>query len=349
MSVGSHVKNWNRLLSCLALCGVTLAGATSADAFQQTSQSQQQPQQPQQQVQKQRLSDQETQRLAQLGGQQQAPVQPIRPRTPSAEEQVYIAQVLDYWQQQTEKYEVYQCGFERYIYDTGLVAHRDPETDRLSAASVAVGEIRYAAPSKASYETSALYKFDGPGKYEPIEDSSLAEKWITDGEGIYEFDFQSKRLYETKLDASMKGAAGLQNSPIPFLFGARKDQVLERYWVIVTTPQGETDEIWLEAWPKRTADAQNYQKVEIILDSEAFLPNALHMYLPQYNPKKNNFSSVYIKFTDQRVNNQLAKFKNFWGHFVKPKLPIGQGWERVPRQSLQGESVGARPDGTSLK
>jgi TIGR03009 family protein len=342
MSVGSYGKFWTRLVTCLAFGCIGIVGTSVASAFQQPAQQREQATAPSQQ-----LSAEETRRLAQLGG-QQVPIQPTRPAPPSAEEQAHIEQVLDYWQQQTESFEVYKCGFERYIYDAGVVGHRDETTGNLSAASVAVGEIRYAASDKASYETTVLYKFAGPGKqYEVIEDPTLAEKWVTDGEGIYEFDFQAKRLYETKLDASMKGAAGLQNSPIPFLFGARKDQILERYWVRAVTPQGVTDEIWLEAWPKRTADAQNYLKVEIILDQQAFLPNAIHMYLPQYNPKKGNLSSVYIKFKDQQVNNQLAKIGNFFKVFVRPTTPMG--WKRVPKQQLQGQSVGALPSDTNRK
>lgn len=298
----------------------------------------------QQQPTQQKLTQAQTDRLAQMGGQR--PSQPIRPFPQlSAEEQQYLIKVLDYWQAQSQGINQYQCTFNRYVYETGLTNYRDPKTGQLSADSVAIGEVRYAKPGKASYETTSLYKFDGPGKeYKPISDAKLREKWVTDGDGIYEFDFESKRLYETKLPPSMRGEGAITESPIPFMFGARKDQVLERYWVRVTTPANAKDEVWLEAWPKRADDAQNYKKLEIILSMEPFLPKAVHMYLPQYNPKKNNFSSVYIAFSEQKVNDRLSQFRNFMGNFVRPSLPTFEtGWKRVDRQQMNAAAVGAAP------
>jgi TIGR03009 family protein len=293
----------------------------------------------------QQLNRKQTDRLAQLGGQR--PSQPVRPNFQlSAEEQQYLGQALDYWQQQSEGIKLYQCTFNRYVYDTGLTNHRDPKSGQLSADSVAVGEIRYASPGKASYETTSLFKFDGPGKeYKPISDNKLREKWVTDGDTIYEFDFQQKRLYETKLPMDMRGEGAITNSPIPFMFGAKKAQILSRYWVRVITPPNAKDEVWLEAWPKRAEDAQNYKKVEIILSMEPFLPKAVHMYMPQYDPKKNNYSSVYIAFSDQTVNDRLSKFRDFLGNFVRPGLPTFEtGWKRVDRQQMNATAAGASPN-----
>lgn len=325
-------------LFSIALCVAVCLACSTLEAQQQRA-----TQQQQQRVQQ--LSQQQTDRLAQVGG--QAPSKPVRPFPElSNDEKVYLGQALDYWQSQSQGINLYQCSFNRYVYDTGLTNHRDPKTNQLSADSVAVGEIRYGKPGKASYETTSLYKFDGPGKdYKPISDNTLREKWVTDGEGVYEFDFAAKRLYETKLPPEMRGAGAIVNSPIPFLFGANKTQILQRYWVRVITPPNEKDELWLEAWPKRAEDAQSYKKVEIMLSMESFLPNAIHMYLPQYNPKKNNFSSVYISFSDQKVNDTLSKFTNFFGNFVRPKLPSFEaGWKRVDRQAMNAAGAGASPN-----
>jgi len=296
-----------------------------------------------QQRQTQQLSQQQTDRLAQMGG--QVPSKPIRPFNElSQDEIVYLGQVLDYWESQSQGINLYQCTFNRYVYDTGLTNHRDAN-GQLSADSVAVGQIRYGKPGKASYETATHYKFDGPGNYKKVEESELREKWVTDGEGVYEFDFANKRLYETKLPPEMRGEGAILNSPIPFLFGANKNQILQRYWVRVITPPAEKDEVWLEAWPKRAEDAQNYKKVEIMISRESFLPNAIHMYLPQYNPKKNNYSSVYVAFSDQKVNATLSKFTNWFGNFVRPKLPVFEaGWKRVDRQAMNAAAAGAAPN-----
>ena len=337
---------------CLA-CS-TLEAQQQPAAQQQQAQQQQAQQQQQQQAQQQpqppkrrAVTPQEAKRLAQLGG--QTPSAPVRPFAElSPDEKQYLGQALDYWQTQSEGIKLYQCTFNRYVYDTALTNHRDAKTGQLSADSVAVGEIRYGKPGKASYETASLYKFNGPGKeYKPVSDNKLREKWVTDGEGVYEFDFAAKRLYETKLPPNMRGEGAIENSPIPFMFGARKEQILKRYWVRVITPPNVKDEVWLEAWPKRADDAQNYKKVEIILSMEPFLPKAIHMYLPQYNPKKNNYSSVYIAFSEQQVNNRLARIQDWWGNFVRPKLPTFEtGWKRIDQQAMNVQGAGAKPNQT---
>lgn len=322
-------------LFTFALSAVVCLACNTVSAQQQTADQQRAKQ----------LSAEQTARLAQMGGQVSG--KPIRPFPElSAEDSAYLGQALDYWQTQSEGIKLYQCTFNRYVYDTALTNYRDPKTQQLSADSVAVGEIRYGKPGKASYETTSLYKFDGPGKeYKAISDNKLREKWVTDGDGVYEFDFAAKRLYETKLPPEMRGEGAIVNSPIPFMFGARKDQILQRYWVRVITPPNAKDEVWLEAWPKRAEDAQNYKKVEIILSMEPFLPKAIHMYLPQYNPQKNNYSSVYISFADQKVNDTLAKLTNWFGNFVRPKLPTFEtGWKRVDRQAMNGGAAGASPN-----
>ena len=90
---------------------------------------------------------------------------------------------------------------------------------------------------------------------------------------------------------------------------------------------------------------RNYLKLEIILSMEPFLPKAVHMYLPQYNPKKNNYSSVYIAFSEQKVNDRLSQFRDrFLDNFVRPSLPTFEtGWKRVDRQQMNAAAAGAAP------
>ena len=271
------------------------------------------------------------------------PTQPF-PDLP-AEQQQYLEQVLDYWQQTSNQVKRYECDFHRWEYDSDLVNYRDPQTQQLAAAVKAAGTIRFAGPDKARYETTAAYKFAGPDKeYELIDEEISLERWITDGSHIYEFDFENKKIYETAIPPEMRGPGGLDRSPIPFLFGADKAKILKRYWVRVITPKGTEDEYWLEAFPKRAEDAQNYSRLEIILAKEDFLPKALHMYSPQYDPSKNDFGARHFTFQNRKVNSGIAVVKDFLGVFVRPQLPIGQGWKWVPRMVPGNSQADANPD-----
>jgi TIGR03009 family protein len=327
-----------------------LFGQAVQNGQNQTQQSSQQQTQQQYAQQQQYIQQQAAQLRQQPPGaalQQAAAVQqPQRPFPElSAKDQKYLEHILDYWQQTSQQVKQYECDFQRFEYDTAFVDYRDPTTNQLAAAMVGVGTIRFAQPDKARYETTELYKFTKPGEeYKKVEGIEALERWITDGKKIYDFDFKDKRIYETEIPVEMRGPQGLDRSPIPFLFGANKSLILNRYWVRVIQPKGAEKEYWLEAYPKRAEDAQNYSRVEIILDEADFLPKGLHMYSPQYDPKKNNFSSRYISFQNRKVNNQLSKIQNFMGVFVRPQLPIGQGWKRVPRMNPgAGKTAGEQP------
>lgn len=271
------------------------------------------------------------------------PVAPKWVRSQSQEHQQFIGQLLDYWEQSSQKVKQYQCEFTRYDYDTKFVNYREPKTNLLAAASIMTGEIRFAGPDKASYETLQVYDFPGPpeqagqplAEYTPRKGETNREKWICDGKAIFEFDFENRKLYETAIPAEMQGK-GLVNSPIPFLFGASKDNILSRFWVQIITPDGVENEYWLEAVPKKIDDARNYKKVEIVISRDEFLPIMLHMYAPDYNPAENNFSSRVFEFKNRKVNGGVTKIQNFLGRFIRPSTP--GGWERVRRKSLQASN-----------
>ena len=275
-----------------------------------------------------------------------------------ADEQLYVEQVLDYWQETSDKVNQYKCEFLRYEYDTTQVNIRDPKTNQLYAFQQAAGEIRFSAPDKARFETTKVYKFAGPPKveggdasYEPLEGHSIwgrniHECWVCTGDATFNFDFEQKARYENKIPPELKG--NVAKSPLPFLFGAKKDDVMNRYWVRYI-PKYETDaqgqqkliqnEIWLDIYPKQINDAQAYSKVELILSAKDFMPLAIHMYAPNYNPSKNNYSSRYFLFQNRKINGGLSAFRDWMDRFVEPTVPAT--WRKVvvnqnaPAQSAQ--------------
>ncbi len=277
-------------------------------------------------------------------GQQPQQVTPIVPEgfNISLEHQQYVERILEIWEENSSKIKQLQCDFRRYDYDPSICNWRDPQDNRLAAAAVVEGSIRYENPDKALYEAESAWDFAGPPaaegdqpKYVKRDEIAFHEKWICDGKGTYEFDYVSKRLYESEIPPEYQGQ-GLINSPMPFLFGANKKQILERFWVKTTTPQGIMDEYWLEIVPKRQSDAQNYTKVQIILAKADFLPNAIHVFSPGYNPKENQLASRYFQFSNRKINGQLAALQSFFQQFVRPSTPIG--WTRVDKNAIDASA-----------
>lgn len=259
----------------------------------------------------------------------------------------YVSDLLDFWETNSQKLQLYQCDFRRYDYDSSLTGYRDPQTNRLAAHSVSDGQIRFAAPDRAKYETTRVMIFDKPpaspgeqAAYKSAESDDVHERWICDGRQIFEYDFANQVLNQKTIPADMKDNPA--ESPLPFLFGGNKQAIMSRYWVRYVpqtdlAPNEEPSEYWLELFPKRIEDAQSYSKIEMIIARDDFLPKAMHLYGAQYDISKGNEISHYIAFENRQVNNQLAKMKNFFGVFVPTKLPLG--WRKVDMDIPNSQAI----------
>lgn len=324
-------------------CCISLVGFAGQIAAQQQFNNQQQQFNNQQRTgnqypdQQQQFGNQGRQaNPAQINGNQQlasarGPQRPFPELTP--EHAQLLDRILDLWQQSSGQVKRYTADFRRWDYDPLLCNERNPQDNRLYAHSISDGKLRYASPDKGMFETTAVYDFtkeEGQNPdYKPRENTQLNhEKWICDGQAIYEFDFTQKKLYETPIPAEMQGQ-GLVNSPLPFLFGVDKQIIKDRYWIRVITPQQvQQTEVWLEAYPKDINDARNYQRLEIILSQDDWMPKMLHVYLINYNARTNPVSRVF-EFGNRKINSQLDKFKDIMGFFVRPQTPLG--WKRGER------------------
>ena len=265
--------------------------------------------------------------------------------------QQYVDQLLKVWENRSAKIKRYQFSFERYIYDESLCRWRDPVNKRLAACTTARGTVRYEAPDKGMYEVNRAWKFKGlkdvknqlgqlvkEADYEEIktENNKLQkEKWVCDGNSIFEYIYEEKRIYETKLPPEMRGT-GLKNSPLPFMFGVKADEVKDRFWVKVR-PQKNDQIFVLEVYPKRMEDRQNYSKIDLILSREPYLPLQLAMYSTNFHPEKNQ-NYVVFQFGNRKVDGAVSGAQQWMGNFVKPSLP-NLLWKHVQRNPASNTAV----------
>lgn len=276
--------------------------------------------------------------------------QPAIPRTPQApqwwpqpdEHQKYVADVLNWWEQSSSKIERYRCQFTRWEYDPAFVK-ADPKTGKSPAIRVSYGEIKYAKPDKGLFKVTKSLHYNAPknsGEKEQYlpQEGEVGEHWVCDGKSIFEFDSAKKKLIEHQLPPSMQGQA-IVDGPLPFLFGANAAKIQERYWVGVFTPKTAKGEYWLEAWPKRSEDAKNYRKVEIIIDEKDFLPKAIQIYNHAGNSQ--NPSSSVLTFEKREVNfaeNPLDPLGVFSRQFHQPGTPFGWKKEVQKFDEASGEN-----------
>ena len=255
------------------------------------------------------------------GGQPAAPQQPVgnpalpagpgvQPNTPPADAapvapfppldarlQQYLEQVLGAWEKATSDIERFRCNFTRWEYDpTNGPANTHYTWSR--------GILRYMKPDKGLFRVDDILFYkpsadNGQAKYEAIKDR-FGDYWICDGKSIHIYERNEKKVKRYDLPPEMQGV-GIYQSPLPFLFGVKSQEVQSRYWIRPVPPEnGSQTEVWLEAYPKGQADAANYQKVLVVLDAQEVLPKVLVVFDPNYTPQ--NPQRTVFEFTERERN-----------------------------------------------
>ncbi|MCA9183431.1 MAG: hypothetical protein KDA51_18350, partial [Planctomycetales bacterium] len=115
---------------------------------------------------------------------------------------------------------------------------------------------------------------------------------------------------------------GIHNSPLPFLFGVKADEIKRRYWIRPVQPPAGSNDVWLEAWPKQMDDAGNYSRVQVVLDRVDVLPKALIVFLPNWEAQFPH-REVY-EFNERKKEWNLLdamKQKIFMKEFIETNLP----------------------------
>jgi len=236
-----------------------------------------------------------------------------------------LEKVLGFWEQRSSQVKTYSCKFKRWDYNS-VFGPKDPN----AAAAIYDGTIRYASPDKGEFHVNTIAKYQagkngGPPQFIP-ERAEHEEHWICDGRSVFELNGKTKQLIEERLPPDMKGNA-IADGPLPFMFGAKKEKLMARYWLReLQPPENSKGQYWIEARPKTRGDAANFQRVTVILDEKEFLPMAMQIFPPGWNGRQNWTRQTY-RFDDRKVNDPLQRGQDWLGQFISPQLP--RGWKRV--------------------
>jgi len=243
-------------------------------------------------------------------GLQQLPAPP--PQAPSQltpQQAANLDWVLNAWQQRSDKVKTFECSFIRWEYDA---VFGDPN----KPSSIDEGEISYRAPDKGSFHVT-----------KPKE---RQERWICDGDSVYQYDYAKTQLIQHKLPPELQGKA-IVESPLPFIFGAEAARLKERYFLrIVTPPEAQGQQTWLEAYPRLQQDAANFSRAELILTNKNMTPYAMQIYAP------NGQSRTVYQFQKIVVNDPLALLKNSF-HPLTPPF-----WKKIVEEAPSPQ-VGRQP------
>ncbi|MEX2139847.1 MAG: TIGR03009 domain-containing protein [Pirellulales bacterium] len=246
----------------------------------------------------------------------QAPPQPRAPFTLTPQEEFRLDQILIAWEKQSSTIKTYKCEFARLEY--GAVFGQNPN-DQLKPRTDSTGELKYSAPDKGMFKVTSI-QFYNPktGEYDKGSAENL-EHWVCDGKSIFEINHKEKTRTERRLPPEMQGTA-ISDGPLPFVFGAKAATLKQRYWMReIPPPVTAKDEIWLQAFPRFQADAANFKLVEIIIGGKDFMPKAIQMFSPAFDPQRGNDSRTVFSFKKTSFNGALD---NVFTDFVGPDVPF---------------------------
>ena len=259
-----------------------------------------------------------------------APGPPAPPFQLTEVEQQFVFRVLTMWEVESAKIKTYNAKFDRLEFD----AVWGPGSQKWYIEST--GSLSYSKPDKGSFKIDEIRRWtkddpkatapDAPGTY-VVQKDEVGEHWVCDGKAVYEYEHRNKQLVVTPIPEPLRGKS-IVDGPLPFLFGAEAKKLAERYWIRSTSSNETT--INLEAYPRRQADAANYDRVDVILDRKTMQPTAIQVHLPGGQQRH-----VYT-FHDATVNGKLEAW--FGGLFSAPRTPLG--WKKVV---VQDGGPGAAP------
>ena len=256
---------------------------------------------------------------------------PPAPFTLTPQEEARLDQILVAWEKRSSTIKTYKCEFERLEY--GMVFGQNP-ADQRKHRTFSTGELKYSAPDKGMFKVTSI-EFYNPktGAYDKGGVENL-EHWVCDGKSIFEINHKEKTRTERRLPPEMQGAA-ISDGPLPFVFGAKAATLKQRYWMREMPPPATAkDEIWLQAFPRFQADAANFKLVEIIINGKTFMPIAIQMFSPAFEPERGNDSRTVFSFKKTSYN---GKLDNVFTDFVAPDVDFR--YKKIIVQPTEGQPM----------
>jgi TIGR03009 family protein len=261
---------------------------------------------------------------------------PAAPFQLNEHEQQFVLQTLQMWEQESAKVNTFNADFERWEYDA--VFGPGANTPMIKAA----GTLSFSKPDKGSFKIEKINRWtkkdpqstaaNAPGDW-VHQTEEIGEHWVCDGKAVYEYQHRDKQLVVTTIPPEMRGQ-NIVEGPLPFLFGAKADRLMSRYWIRVKQ-SNETD-IWLEAYPRWQNDAANYSSVDVMLDRKSMQPKAIQVNLPGGQQRH----AYMFNLETMKVNEKnLGAW--FTGLFSSPRTPLG--WKKVMADQAAAAPQAANP------
>lgn len=213
------------------------------------------------------------------------------------QEQAQTDSILKRWEQFSMGIHTFETDFTRIMYRRSLENAKYVKTQEK-------GEMRYESPDHGMFVVRS-------------EDGSPSEKWICDGKYVFEFKYAQKQIDQYTLPPEMRGKR-ITQGPLPFLFGASAEELKNRYYIRHILPDAKLarpGQVWLEAYPKKSDDASEFQRAEMIISfGNDVRPLAIKLF------KANQDQYVYIFDLKEMKVNKTQILPSNWAPSVPEKM-----------------------------
>jgi TIGR03009 family protein len=237
-------------------------------------------------------------------GQQTPPPPPMPPAAPATEADKKLDDHLKQWEKKMQEIVSLYAKLERTEKDKTFKSEEKYEG---FAQYLRVG-------NGATAQNLALLKMSVKGK------EDIHEKIICTGTFLYQFSPADQKIYATELPKPKAGQVG-QDSFLTLVFGTNSADLRTRFDLKLADdaahPKGEDKYyIYVDVFPKTAADKSDFQRAQLVLNKDNYLPRRLWFETPNKSEILWDITSIDDKAKVNRAD------------FDAPKPP--PGWKLVP-------------------
>ena len=229
---------------------------------------------------------------------------PMPPAAPATEADKKLDEYLKQWEKKMQEIATLYAKLERVEKDKTF---KSEEKYSGFAQYMKVG-------TGATAQNLALLEMKVAGK------TDIHEKIICTGTFLYQFSPADQKIYATELPKPKAGQVG-QDSFLTLVFGANSADLRSRFDLKLADdpqhPKGEDKYyIYVDVYPKAAADKADFQRAQLVLNKDNYLPRRLWFETP-------NKSEILWDITNIDDKAKLDR-----RDFDAPKPPTG--WKLVP-------------------
>ena len=244
-----------------------------------------------------------------------APANKIIPFFLNPTEQQELDQFLARWEKYSAGIKRYDVDFNVFMYDSTI-----PGAEPNKAYKVAFGYFKYIAnPIRFVYVVEGEWQDKKQIKRDGEKNPNiLAEKTIIDEKTVFQYDYRAKTMVQINVPPEMIGR-GIADSPLPLIFGAKADELKQRFSMKIVSVPDQDDIIWLQARPLLLEDQQEFKELEIMLNKRTL--NARGLKQMDINEKA---YKVY-DLNSPKINDRLTAVLQDIKDWFTPDVP--RGWK----------------------